>query len=622
MSESTYSPEFASLQRVVAGRYSLVREVGRGGMGIVFLARDVALDRPVAIKLLPPELAIDVAYRERFLREARMAASLAHPNIVPIHSVESHEDVVCFVMAFIDGESLGQMVRRRGRLGTTESVRIMQEVAWAISHAHARGIVHRDVKPDNILLEKESGRVLVTDFGIARAVTGTTGGHEAPAGTPHYLSPEQARGELGDARSDVYALGVTTWYALTGGHPFHAPNVTALLMKQSAERAPSIASVVPELPTRFGKVIDRCLERLPADRWASAEELAGELNAVRARIGDLPAPVRAWVREVLPAGNDIGMGFGGVATSAAAWMLLEALSGGGRIFGSMIGGQPIGPALDILIIRAIMTISALLFGGLAIGRLGSVVAMTRNLVESGHDHAIAKRALAELEIERASEKSETSGSERKRRAFRNGLIGSALSALMIWLAFDQTTWIYLPATVLSVLVPMLTIRSVQDELSTGKSLWSKMLRGRFGRGLFKFARTLTRQRPIAVAVDQPTVAALGLEAEQLFGALPPDVRDQLQDLPHILATLRQEAERLRVSRDDVANARLSSVVAAMEAVRLELMAMNAGLRSVPDVTRNLEEVRRISERVDRALKERDATPSGHGKADLLESTPP
>src|SRR3970282_910147 len=181
MSEPTYSPEFASLQRVVAGRYSLVRELGRGGMGIVFLARDVALDRLVAIKLLPPDLARESTFRARFLQEARMAASLAHPHIVAIHAVEAHDDIVFFVMAYVDGESLGERVRRRGPHSESEAVRILQEVAWALAHAHARGIVHRDIKPDNILVDRESGRAMVTDFGIARVLSSesSTG---APAG--------------------------------------------------------------------------------------------------------------------------------------------------------------------------------------------------------------------------------------------------------------------------------------------------------------------------------------------------------------------------------------------------------------------------------------------------------
>src|SRR5262245_17284615 len=168
MAESSRA-EFLALQETVAGRYFIERELGRGGMGVVYLARDVALDRPVAIKLLPPELAATSELRARFIREARTAAQLSHPHIVPIHAVEEHASIVFFVMSYIEGETLGERVRRAGPVGSSEATRIMQEVAWALAHAHARGIVHRDVKPDNILLEAESGRAMVTDFGIARA---------------------------------------------------------------------------------------------------------------------------------------------------------------------------------------------------------------------------------------------------------------------------------------------------------------------------------------------------------------------------------------------------------------------------------------------------------------------
>ena len=145
-------PLFLALQEAVAGRYSLERELGRGGMGVVYLARDVSLDRLVAIKLLPPELAARATLRERFLREARLAARLSHPNIVPIHSVEEHDGLVWFVMAFVPGESLGARLRARGSLPPSEAGRLLRDVAWALGHAHAHGVVHRDVKPDNILL--------------------------------------------------------------------------------------------------------------------------------------------------------------------------------------------------------------------------------------------------------------------------------------------------------------------------------------------------------------------------------------------------------------------------------------------------------------------------------------
>src|SRR5688500_15425252 len=161
------STEFLDLQAAVAGEYSLQRELGRGGMGIVYLARDVQLDRDVAIKVLPNDLAHTPAARERFLREARMAAGLSHPHIVPIHRVAEMGGFVFFVMSYVEGETLGERIRARGPLPPADATRIMREVAWALAYAHGRGIVHRDVKPDNIMLEARTGRALVTDFGTA-----------------------------------------------------------------------------------------------------------------------------------------------------------------------------------------------------------------------------------------------------------------------------------------------------------------------------------------------------------------------------------------------------------------------------------------------------------------------
>jgi serine/threonine-protein kinase len=273
-------PELHALEDVVRGRFALERELGRGGMGIVLLARDLALDRPVAIKLLPAVLARQAHLRERFLREARTAAALSHPNVVPVHAVEAAGDVVFFVMGYVEGESLARRVQRGGPLSPAEATRVLRDVAWALAYAHGRGVIHRDVKPDNVLLDRATGRALVTDFGIARVADDTRAltldGHVM--GTAQYMSPEQAAGEPLDGRSDLYALGVVGFVALTGRPPFEAPTVPALLAMQLMHDAPPLASRRADVPVRLADAIDRCLARRPDDRFPSAEALAGALD--------------------------------------------------------------------------------------------------------------------------------------------------------------------------------------------------------------------------------------------------------------------------------------------------------------------------------------------------------
>src|SRR5436853_726828 len=225
------------LSQALGSSYTLDREIGRGGMGVAYHARDERLKRAVAVKVLPPELGVREEIRMRFLREAETAARLSHPHIVPIHSVgEGPDGLVYVVMAFVDGESVAGKLKRRGRLPSEEARRIMLETSDALGAAHALGIIHRDVKPDNILLEGSRGRVVVTDFGIAKALSSTTGSATLTAtgvaiGTPHYMSPEQAAGDREvDGRSDIYSLGVVSYQMLTGELPFQAPTVPGISM--------------------------------------------------------------------------------------------------------------------------------------------------------------------------------------------------------------------------------------------------------------------------------------------------------------------------------------------------------------------------------------------------------
>ena len=266
------------LAPLLAGQYSLERELGRGGMGVVYLARETRLERPVAIKVLPPHLGALPGVRERFLREARTAAQLSHPNIVPIYRAEEVGGYAYFTMGYIDGQTLAERVRDRGPLPPQEVVGILREAAWALAYAHARGVVHRDIKAANIMVERATGRAVVTDFGIARDQSASSLTQQGEVvGTVHYMSPEQANGQPLDGRSDLYSLGVAGFYALSGRLPFEGDNATAVLVAVASRQAPSLATVSSTVPRPLIEVIDRCLTREPDARFHTGEALADAL---------------------------------------------------------------------------------------------------------------------------------------------------------------------------------------------------------------------------------------------------------------------------------------------------------------------------------------------------------
>jgi serine/threonine-protein kinase len=274
----------ARLAEALGDAYTIEGEIGRGGMGVVYRARDERLQRRVAIKVLPPELAFQQDIRQRFTREAQTAARLSHPHIVPIHSVGESHGLVYFVMGYVDGESVAARIRRKGHLPVEEARRIMMETADALSAAHAYSVIHRDIKPDNILLEGTRGRVMVTDFGIAKALSATPQatltGIGVAIGTPAFMSPEQAAGEREiDGRSDLYSLGVVTYQMLTGSLPFNAPTVAGILMKQITEPAPDLRTRRPDIPEDLANAVARCLEKDPESRWPTADALRRALES-------------------------------------------------------------------------------------------------------------------------------------------------------------------------------------------------------------------------------------------------------------------------------------------------------------------------------------------------------
>ena len=316
----------------LSGRYHMERLLGRGGMGAVHLARDLQLDRLVAIKELPAEFASDSTLRERFLREVKMAASFSHPNIVPVYAVEEQGQSLAFVMGFVEGESLAERVGRAGPLTSREAVRLLLDVAYALAYAHGRGVVHRDIKPDNIMIERATGRALLMDFGVARSIGATQAA--APGmtrvgevvGTPEYMSPEQATGEELDGRSDLYSLGLVAHFAATGAVAFGGDSAARILVRQLTELLPSIGSRRPDLPAVLVSAIDRCLAKEPDARFADAGALIEALDAAQAATPDVPVAIRLFAQEAETLGMITGfLGFvailllSGRATDVGIW---------------------------------------------------------------------------------------------------------------------------------------------------------------------------------------------------------------------------------------------------------------------------------------------------------------
>src|SRR5213080_2369396 len=613
---------FLDFQSALAGRYSLERELGRGGMGVVYLAREVRLDRLVAIKLLPPARASDAKLRERFLREARTAAKLSHPHIIPIFTVDEVGEFVFFAMAYVAGETLTERVVRRGPLAPSEAARVLREIAWALAYAHSQGLVHRDVKPDNIMLEEASGRGLVADFGIAGQVRGAAGldGGEV-IGTPEFMSPEQALGEHVDARSDLYALGAVGYFALSGKLPFEAEKATDVLAKQVAEPAPPLAGVAG-VPRRLAVAIDRCLAKDPAERPQTGEALAEQLGVALEQRRELPVGLRVFVKRNARLG-----GVGGLIYVFSIPFMMATVA-------SLFGRRGSGDAALWTFVLAVTVVP-----------FGILVGRARRFLASGfgpEELAVAFRA--ELEQGREERVFEYGrGPSLYERVLRLlGAGGLAIAGVSGFILFGGPVWaapglaqLFGWSLSTGLITGFLALVRLQRRIDLDTRIWSWLWQGPLGRLMFRIARVLSPARSLPPpATHRPTELALAMAAEQLFDELPREARRQLRDLPDVVRRLERDAQKMRLrleelnealegTRDegrgkggDVAiparhdrivsdleaerelvQARLGDAVRALETIRLNLLRLHAGSGSVRNLTTDLGLARTVAQEI-------------------------
>jgi serine/threonine-protein kinase len=331
------------LEEALGQEFTVGPLLGEGGFAAVFRARDNVLNRDVAVKVLDVELAPTTKVAERFLREAQTVARLEHPHIVPIYKVGRQEEIFYLIMRCIDGPSLGELLETQKKLPIGDAARIARQVADALAYAHTHEIVHRDIKPDNILLDK-SGHVLVTDFGIAKAAQAAKEKKSVASsqltsegmivGTPHYMSPEQASGDPLDGRSDIYSLGVVLYQMLAGAPPFDGPSSAAILAQVLTELPEPIRRLRPDVPEEMAVVLDRMMEKSRAKRFQMASEVS------RALVGAMPTAARDRVR--VPLSRRLRLMFykSLVGLSVAGCLLSIAFAGGGAAVAYYVFSKP------------------------------------------------------------------------------------------------------------------------------------------------------------------------------------------------------------------------------------------------------------------------------------------
>ena len=603
-----HGEHFVAFQRAVAGQFTIEHLLGRGGMGLVYLAREVHLDRLVAIKLLPPEFYDDPVVRERFLRESRIAAQLSHPNIVPIFRVDEVEGFVFFVMQYINGPTLAARVRHEGALPPADVARIVRDVAWALAYAHARGVVHRDIKPENILLDRETGRALVTDFGIAQRLAasdlmGDPDSSGVVVGSAHFMSPEQAAGAPVDGRSDLYSLGMVAWYALAGQLAFEGRN-GEVLEKQRRDSPPLLAAMNPAVPPDLAHVVHRALAKAPQDRYPTAEMFAEAVTLSIAPRLVIDVPLRLW----LSSGDELRyvlaavLGFGGL--SLAHGGILNGLAA--YVVTVVVG----------YVVLELAEVRRLLAAGYSLEALRVALRSNTERLEVGEK----RFSLANARGRAGGQLADVVGARRRAvaRAFGFGAcLVAATSTVLIGIREHRVSIEGIGMFAIGLAGLAAGMRRAVERRRIAL-LRARIWQGRAGDVLAHIVSWGISRRKSS-ALDATTLLAesaeqfLRRESDRLLVALPQATQRDLQKLPDFVTALDQRANLLRrrigdlerslaileVGRDadstganarrkaavtevraqrDAAGAQLQDVISQLEEIRLELLSLqrNAG----------------------------------------------
>ncbi|MBK7595973.1 MAG: serine/threonine protein kinase [Gemmatimonadetes bacterium] len=593
--------DFLALQDALAGQWSLERELGRGGMATVYLARDVSLDRPVAIKVLAADHAADPTMRARFEREAITSAALSHPHIVPTYAVAEAAGRPYLVMGYIDGESLAQRLHRNGPLSVAEGERVIREVAWALGHAHATGVLHRDVTLDNILLERSTGRAELVDLVTADLVDGD--GDRTLLGTSAYLAPEVIQGESASRASDLYALATVAWATFAGRLPYHGDDSAAVLLQQVTAPVPSLAAAAPAVPRRIVAAIEGALAKAPVERPTTVEAWIGSWEGHQVAV-PLAAPLERWrghwkqVRTFYAFAATITAMFGGMAGGAGSYTDRIALWMA-YLFMFAVPGLVVAAAIHV---------------AMAAHQL-------RRLARSGFGIEDLR-----LTLRRADPESSRTPIPLVGRLTSDAVVVSLVAylamAVMVrmepdwrydWLIQDfyreVARWAFVgfwTSLGLSVLTPTRPFLRPGTSEGIRRAFWNSPL-GALWFGLTRVG--LGKRIAAAETLHRPTELVLDLAIEELWRALPAGARREAAELPTVARDLRRRVASLRTiashfgdaSHDAPAEAalrtkvsgRITAALTALEQLRLQLLRLDDATLPTGALTAQLHDARTL-----------------------------